>query len=475
MISLKKHRLMTSAFAGVLALVLAIAIVVPPAYALEDAARADSNSAESGTTEGEKVEVCKHVSNDGVVTKEPSCSAEGEKTYSCTECGQILQIQSIPALNHVPSEEGKIVRQPTHYDVGQINYYCTICGELVFAKAIPMLPWDAEQPEEPVSPTPSPDPTPLPNPSPNPDVPTTPPSPTIEPIEPPVPHIPGPCENHEWVSDGEMQYCKKCNQINHYHNFSQNLRYNEIGHWRECLVTTCGQRKNFSEHEWVERHGRVECRVCRYVKHDIVVQPTPAPIPPETPQVPPVPNKENQYRLSPTQAPMHTVHGQVTGPTTLDAPEEGNEIKEQAATPAPTQQPQENVSSEKQHMGITVPIFFENAEFNENGNCFVGNLNFQTDKSAPVEIQDVELIAEKKWKLVAYEGEDEIGKKQISAVINRCPSVDGGFDFNPKYFTVPIPQNGLLELPFKVCVRGPEWTSSKEAPLKIVAHIGAAS
>lgn len=458
LISSKTHQLITSAVTGVLALALAVTAFVPSAYALENMDPADFNNLESKSMEGESVDTCEHISNDGTITKEPSCSSAGEKTYSCTKCGKILQVQSVPKLNHIPSEEGKVVRQPTRYDVGQINYYCTACGELVFAKAIPMLPWNEKQPENPISPTPAPTPSPNPNPS----------IPTV----PPTSDIPVHCENHEWVSDEEMLYCRKCNQIGHYHNFSQNLKCDETGHWRECLVVTCGQRKDFGEHEWVEKDGRTECRVCGYVESDNSTPPAPTHPPIQSPMTP-MPNKDNENKQQPnsTQAPMHTIHGQITG-STFDLSEEE---KEPAASPKSTQPPEDS-KPKMQHMGITVPIFFANAEFDENGNCFIGNLNFQTDKSAPVEIQDVELTVEKGWKLVTYEGEDKIGKKQVSVIINHCPSIDDGFEFNPKYFTVPIPQNGLLELPFKVCTQGPDWTSSsEESPLKIVAHIGAAS
>lgn len=193
-----------------------------------------------------------------------------------------------------------------------------------------------------------------------------------------------------------------------------------------------------------------------------------------SPSQPQTPNKTLE-KPSVVQAPTNTNNNEVADLPSNLINREDEPVNDQYRSPKPTQQISTVKEIQGHHMGITVPIFFTDAEFNESGNYFIGNLRFQTDQSAPVEIRNVELVPEKRWKLVPYKGEDAIRKRQISVAINHCLSTAGGFEFNPKYFTVPIPYNGILELPFKVCVYGPDWTASKHSPLKIKVNIGAAT
>lgn len=81
------------------------------------------------TTNGEHT----HILNAGVVTQEPTCSAEGVKTYTCTTCGA-TETESIPALQH-SFDEGVITQEPTCGEWGAKTYTCTVCGE-VYAEGI---------------------------------------------------------------------------------------------------------------------------------------------------------------------------------------------------------------------------------------------------------------------------------------------------------------------------------------------------
>lgn len=47
----------------------------------------------------EKLDLASHTYDDGEVTKEATCDAEGEKTFTCTACGAI-KVEKIPALTH---------------------------------------------------------------------------------------------------------------------------------------------------------------------------------------------------------------------------------------------------------------------------------------------------------------------------------------------------------------------------------------
>lgn len=89
----------------------------------------------------EKCEVCKkyqkivlpatgHISDSGIVTKEPTCTAQGNKIYSCTICGATVKTESIAAKGHV-SDEGNVTKEPTCTKAGTKTYSCTICGAVV--------------------------------------------------------------------------------------------------------------------------------------------------------------------------------------------------------------------------------------------------------------------------------------------------------------------------------------------------------
>jgi len=93
----------------------------------------------------------------GEVTKEPTCTEEGEMTYTCQRpgCGH-QYTEKIPALGHnLVFVEGK---EPTYTEEGIIDhYYCEDCGRYfedpeatieIFDITIPMLERD-EEPEEP--------------------------------------------------------------------------------------------------------------------------------------------------------------------------------------------------------------------------------------------------------------------------------------------------------------------------------------
>ena len=52
-----------------------------------------------GTTGGSETEECKHDWDEGKVTKEPTCTEKGEKTFTCTKC-PATKTEDIPALGH---------------------------------------------------------------------------------------------------------------------------------------------------------------------------------------------------------------------------------------------------------------------------------------------------------------------------------------------------------------------------------------
>ncbi len=68
-----------------------------------------------------------HTWSDGEITLEPTCAEDGERTYTCTTCGD-SKTEAIPALGHTWSD-GEITLEPTCTANGEAIYTCTACGE----------------------------------------------------------------------------------------------------------------------------------------------------------------------------------------------------------------------------------------------------------------------------------------------------------------------------------------------------------
>lgn len=69
--------------------------------------------------------VVDHASKE-VITKQPTCTEEGVKTFTCT-CGDTWT-EKIPALGHA-WDNGVITKEPTETESGVKTYTCTRCGE----------------------------------------------------------------------------------------------------------------------------------------------------------------------------------------------------------------------------------------------------------------------------------------------------------------------------------------------------------
>ena len=61
----------------------------------------------------EKIDFSSHISDGGIVTKEPTAAEDGEKTYSCTICGYVIRTEVLPASGE-PDEPIEPV-QPSYY------------------------------------------------------------------------------------------------------------------------------------------------------------------------------------------------------------------------------------------------------------------------------------------------------------------------------------------------------------------------
>lgn len=75
---------------------------------------------------GDKKEECKHQFDDGVITKEASCSEPGIKVKTCKQCGETEEI-NIATIAHDYKDE--VTREPSYEEEGIRTYTCTNCGE----------------------------------------------------------------------------------------------------------------------------------------------------------------------------------------------------------------------------------------------------------------------------------------------------------------------------------------------------------
>ena len=89
---------------------------------------------------------CEHVWDDGAVTVAPTCTADGEKTYTCTLCGTTKK-DPVAATGHSFSDWAVTV-PPTETLEGEEARTCTVCGfaekrKLEKSAPDPVVPADA--------------------------------------------------------------------------------------------------------------------------------------------------------------------------------------------------------------------------------------------------------------------------------------------------------------------------------------------
>ena len=80
-----------------------------------------------GGTKTETIAALEHDWDAGTVTKEPSCTEAGVKTYSCSRCEE-TKTEEIAALEH-DWDEGTVTKEPSCTEVGEKTYSCSRCEE----------------------------------------------------------------------------------------------------------------------------------------------------------------------------------------------------------------------------------------------------------------------------------------------------------------------------------------------------------
>ena len=82
------------------------------------------------------VEATGHTWDEGVVTTEPTCTKEGVKTCTCTECGE-TKTEVIPLAAHTYKKTAEKI-DPTCTEAGKTaTYKCEVCGNVFGGETIP--------------------------------------------------------------------------------------------------------------------------------------------------------------------------------------------------------------------------------------------------------------------------------------------------------------------------------------------------
>lgn len=103
--------------------------------------RDDDNHYKQCSLCGEKFFESKHDFDDGVITQDPTCTAEGIKTFTCTFCGATRE-ESVAKVAHVWTETGR--QEATEGSDGYIDYKCDNCTETK-REVLPATPHEAAE------------------------------------------------------------------------------------------------------------------------------------------------------------------------------------------------------------------------------------------------------------------------------------------------------------------------------------------
>ena len=77
-----------------------------------------------------------HTEDNGTITKAPTCTEKGLRTYKCTVCDKVLRAEEIAVTGHT-EDNGTITSAPTCTEKGLRIYKCTVCGEELRTEEIP--------------------------------------------------------------------------------------------------------------------------------------------------------------------------------------------------------------------------------------------------------------------------------------------------------------------------------------------------
>ena len=68
-----------------------------------------------------------HVKDEGTKV-EPTCEEKGSITYKCKKCGEVIEVVELDATGHI-WDAGKVTKEPTETAEGVKTYTCSVCGK----------------------------------------------------------------------------------------------------------------------------------------------------------------------------------------------------------------------------------------------------------------------------------------------------------------------------------------------------------
>ncbi|HIT24860.1 MAG TPA: hypothetical protein IAC27_02275 [Candidatus Enterenecus avicola] len=77
---------------------------------------------------------CEHQWNDGVVTTEATCTAEGVRTYTCQQCGA-TRTEAIPMKPHTVVTDPAVAATCTHTGLTE-GSHCSVCNTVIVAQTV---------------------------------------------------------------------------------------------------------------------------------------------------------------------------------------------------------------------------------------------------------------------------------------------------------------------------------------------------
>ena len=73
---------------------------------------------------GHDIAATGHTWDDGTITKEPTQTATGIRTYTCKTCHK-TRTETIPMLKGHHWDNGTVTKEPTCTEPGEMTYHCT--------------------------------------------------------------------------------------------------------------------------------------------------------------------------------------------------------------------------------------------------------------------------------------------------------------------------------------------------------------
>ena len=114
--------------------------------ATEDAEGLKERSCVCGYKETDKLEKLTHTHvKDKGTRVEPTCEKNGSITYKCTKCDEVMDVVELAATGH-KWDAGTVTKEPTETTEGEKTYTCTVCGK-TNTEVIPKK--EAAAPEQP--------------------------------------------------------------------------------------------------------------------------------------------------------------------------------------------------------------------------------------------------------------------------------------------------------------------------------------